>query len=55
MTEDKIQIRLAKDKDAERIAILCEQLEYSTTLQQIEQRLVKIQDNKSHVVYVALL
>ncbi|QIR35960.1 GNAT family N-acetyltransferase [Tolypothrix sp. PCC 7910] len=55
MTEDKIQIRLAKDKDAERIAILCEQLEYSTTLQQIEQRLVKIQDNKSHVIYVATL
>ncbi|BAY89935.1 MULTISPECIES: GNAT family N-acetyltransferase [unclassified Tolypothrix] len=55
MTEDTIQIRLAKDKDVERIAILCEQLGYSTTPQQIEQRLVKIQDNKSHVVYVATL
>lgn len=55
MTTDKIQIRLAEGKDAERIAVLCDQLGYSATSQQIEQRLVQIQDNKSHVVYVATL
>ncbi|MDZ8053802.1 MAG: GNAT family N-acetyltransferase [Aulosira sp. ZfuVER01] len=55
MTKDKIQIRLAEAKDAERIAILCEQLGYFATPQQIEQRLVQIQNNKSHVIYVATL
>ncbi|MBD2567932.1 GNAT family N-acetyltransferase [Anabaena lutea] len=46
-------IRQAKIKDAEQIAILCEQLGYSATKEQIEQRLNKIQNNSSHVIYVA--
>ncbi|WP_339378738.1 hypothetical protein [Calothrix sp. NIES-2100] len=41
MTTDKIQIRLAEGKDAERIAVLCDQLGYSATSQQIKQRLVQ--------------
>ncbi|WP_413172421.1 GNAT family N-acetyltransferase [Anabaena azotica] len=48
-------IRQAKIKDSERIAILCEQLGYSATKEQIEQRLEKIQNNNSHIIYVATL
>ncbi|MDZ7968540.1 MAG: GNAT family N-acetyltransferase [Nostoc sp. DedSLP03] len=49
----KIKIRQAGIKDVVRIAILCEQLEYSVTNQQIEQRLTKIKNNDAHIVYVA--
>ncbi|OUL20800.1 GNAT family N-acetyltransferase [Nostoc sp. 106C] len=55
MNNKQIKIRLAQGKDAEKIALLCVQLGYSATSQQIEQRLVQIQDNNSHVVYVATL
>ncbi|MDZ7959217.1 MAG: GNAT family N-acetyltransferase [Aulosira sp. DedQUE10] len=55
MNNEQIIIRLAEGKDAARIAVLCEQLGYSAMAQQIEQRLVRIQDKKSHVVYVATL
>lgn len=47
-------LRQAEIKDAERIAILCEQLGYSATKEQIEERLNKIQNNKSHIIYVAV-
>ncbi|MEH2093008.1 hypothetical protein [Nostoc sp.] len=50
-----IKIRQAEIKDVERIASLCEQLEYSVTNQQIEQRLTKIKNNDDHIVYVATL
>ena len=50
---DKIKIRQAEIKDVEKIASLCEQLEYSVTNQQIEQRLTKIKNNDAHIVYVA--
>ncbi|MHC5727979.1 MAG: GNAT family N-acetyltransferase, partial [Nostoc sp.] len=50
---EKIKIRQAEIKDVERIASLCEQLEYSVTNQQIEQRLTKIKNNDAHIVYVA--
>ncbi|QSV61870.1 MAG: GNAT family N-acetyltransferase [Dolichospermum sp. DL01] len=46
-------IRKAEIKDAARIAILCEQLGYSATKEQIEERLSKIQNNNSHIIYVA--
>ncbi|NMG08424.1 GNAT family N-acetyltransferase [Brasilonema sp. UFV-L1] len=49
------KVRLAKSKDAERIAILCEQLGYSATQQQIQERLAHIEQNEAHVVYVATL
>lgn len=52
---ETIKIRQAEIKDVERIASLCEQLEYSVTNQQIEQRLAKIQNNDAHIVYVATL
>ncbi|MEH2114184.1 GNAT family N-acetyltransferase [Nostoc sp.] len=52
---DLIKIRQAEIKDVERIASLCEQLEYSVTNQQIEQRLTKIKNNNAHIVYVATL
>ncbi|MEH2364446.1 GNAT family N-acetyltransferase [Nostoc sp.] len=51
----EIKIRQATIKDVERIASLCEQLEYSVTNQQIEQRLSKIKNNDAHIVYVATL
>ncbi|MEH1813917.1 MAG: GNAT family N-acetyltransferase [Nostoc sp.] len=50
---EKIKIRQAEIKDVERIASLCEQLEYSVTNQQVEQRLSKIKNNDAHIVYVA--
>lgn len=52
---EKIKIRQVEIKDVERIASLCEQLEYSVTNQQIELRLTKIKNNDTHIVYVATL
>ncbi|MEH2278112.1 MAG: GNAT family N-acetyltransferase [Nostoc sp.] len=52
---EKIKIRQAGIKNVERIASLCEQLEYSVTNQQIEQRLTKIKNNDAHIVYVVTL
>ena len=50
---ENLQITQAKIKYSERIAILCEQLGYSATKEQIEERLSKIQNNNSHIIYVA--
>ncbi|WP_375476064.1 GNAT family N-acetyltransferase [uncultured Nostoc sp.] len=55
IVNEKIEIRQAEIKDVERIAVLCKQLEYSVTNQQIEQRLTKIKNNDAHIVYVATL
>ena len=55
MNNKQIKIRLAESKDVDRIAVLGEQLGYPATPQQIEQRLVQIQGNKSHIIYVATL
>ncbi|MFN6499642.1 MAG: GNAT family N-acetyltransferase [Nostoc sp. DedQUE01] len=49
----QFKIRESQIQDAEQIAILCDQLNYSATKTQIEQRLVQIQNNNSHIVYVA--
>ncbi|QLE57923.1 GNAT family N-acetyltransferase [Nostoc sp. TCL26-01] len=51
----QIKIRQADIRDAQRITNLCEQLGYSVTNQQTEQRLTKIQNNDAHIVYVATL
>ncbi|MBD2452074.1 GNAT family N-acetyltransferase [Nostoc sp. FACHB-152] len=51
----QIKIKKAETKDAERIAILGEQLGYSLTTQQVEQRLDKVKNNYDHVIYVATL
>jgi GNAT superfamily N-acetyltransferase len=53
--DQEIKIRQAEIKDAERIAILGENLGYAVTNQQVEQRLTKIQNNDAHIVYVATL
>ena len=55
IVDEKIKIRQAEIKDVQRIAVLCEQLEYSVTNQQIKQRLSKIKNNDAHIVYVATL
>ncbi|MCG6134627.1 MAG: GNAT family N-acetyltransferase [Nostoc sp. LLA-1] len=52
---ETIKIRQAEMKDVERIVSLCEQLEYSVTNKQIEQRLAKILNSDAHIVYVATL
>lgn len=52
---ERFKVRQAEIKDAQRIAILCEQLEYTVTQQQVEQRLSKIQNDGSHIAYVATL
>ena len=46
-------IRQGELKDAERIAILAEQLGYPVTSQQVKQRLAKIKTNDAHALYVA--
>lgn len=53
MIQNRVKIRPAEIKDAEQIAILCEQLGYFATQQQIQQRLSQIQYNQAHVIYVA--
>jgi GNAT superfamily N-acetyltransferase len=52
---NQVKIRQAEIKDAERIAILCEQLGYFATQEQIKQRLGKILNNDSYIFYVAIL
>jgi len=51
----ELKIRQAEIKDAQKIAILSEQLGYSLTNQQVKQRLAKIQSNDAHIFYVATL
>ncbi|GBE92446.1 GNAT family N-acetyltransferase [Nostoc cycadae] len=51
----QIKIKKAEIKDAEQIAILGEQLGYSLTSQQVEQRLDKVKNNYDHVIYVTTL
>ncbi|GEM_PF-99195 len=50
-----VKIRPAQRKDAERIAILCEQLGYTATPPQVQERLAHIQHNEAHIVYVAVI
>ncbi|MBD2516188.1 GNAT family N-acetyltransferase [Nostoc sp. FACHB-973] len=52
-TDVQVKIRQSKIQDAEQIAILSEQLNYPATKTQIEQRLLQIENNNSHIVYVA--
>ncbi len=52
---NQVLIRKAEIKDAERIAILADQLGYIVTSQQAQERIDKIQNNYSHVLYVATL
>lgn len=52
---DEIIIRSACDRDAERMACLCEQLGYDVTRSQIQKRFDKLQSSEHHAVYVATL
>ncbi len=52
---NQVLIRTAEIKDAERIAILANQLGYSVTNQQAKERIHKIQNNDNHVLYIATL
>ncbi len=52
---NQVKIRQAEIKDSERITILCEQLGYPATQEQIKQRLGKIQNNDFYILYVATL
>lgn len=46
-------IRIATLEDAERLSLLCQQLGYSASPQQMEQRLQQIISHPEHAVYVA--
>jgi GNAT superfamily N-acetyltransferase len=48
-------IRLACAGDAERIAVLCQQLGYPASQEEVQRRLSQIQQDKQHAVYVAEL
>jgi len=48
-------IRLASPGDAKRIAVLCHQLGYPTTQEEVQRRLNQIQQEEGHAVYVAEL
>ena len=50
-----ITIRLACLEDAEKISILCEQLGYSASEEDIKNRLLPLQEDDSHIIYVATL
>ena len=52
---DQVTIRPATTDDSPRLAVLCGQLWYSTTEDQVEQRLQQIQTDGQHCVYVAEL
>lgn len=46
-------VRLARAGDAERIAVLCQQLGYPASQEQVQRRLDQIQQNGGHALYVA--
>ncbi|WP_027340695.1 GNAT family N-acetyltransferase [Halonatronum saccharophilum] len=48
-------VRNAEEKDLKYLAVLCEQLGYSTNFQELESRLKKILKDDEHVIYVAEL
>lgn len=50
---NQIIIRFAEIGDSGRIALLCSQLGYPTSEAAVKKRLLQIQQNKSHAVYVA--
>lgn len=51
--EDHVRIRTARTEDAREVAALCDQLEYPSTPQQIQQRLRQLENDSHHAVYVA--
>jgi GNAT superfamily N-acetyltransferase len=53
--DNQVAIRLANVRDSERIAILCQQLGYPASQEEVRRRLNQIQQNERHAVYVAEL
>jgi GNAT superfamily N-acetyltransferase len=53
--DNQAAVRLARAEDAERIAVLCQQLGYPASQEEVQRRLNRIQRDKQHVVYVAKL
>ena len=49
----KVSIRLASTRDAERISALCLQLGYPASQEEVEQRLHRVQQEDEHAVYGA--
>jgi GNAT superfamily N-acetyltransferase len=54
-SKHSITVRFAQRNDAERIAVLCHELGYPNSHEEVEQRIQQILKNNQHVVYVALL
>jgi GNAT superfamily N-acetyltransferase len=52
-SSNQATVRLARAGDAERIAVLCQQLGYPASQEQVQRRLHQIQQDESHAVYVA--
>ena len=50
---NQVTIRLASAGDAGRITVLCQQLGYPASQEQVQRRLHQIQQDESHAVYVA--
>jgi GNAT superfamily N-acetyltransferase len=48
-----ITIRKAQNQDAERMAVLCQQLDYQASPQAVLTRLQQMQQDQQHVIYVA--
>ncbi len=46
-------VRRAQDPDVERLAVLCEQLGYSVTVDAVRARLARLAANPEHAVFVA--
>ena len=51
----QVRIRPAKADDSPRLAVLCTQLWYPSSVEQVEQRLEQIQKDAQHCVYAAEL
>lgn len=49
----QVTIRLASAEDAGRIAVLCQQLGYPASQEQVRQRLGQIQQDEDHAVFIA--
>jgi GNAT superfamily N-acetyltransferase len=51
----RLAVRLASGRDAERMAVLCQQLGYPASQEEVQRRLGQIQRDGHHAVYVAEL
>lgn len=49
----EVEIRAASPMDVQKIAVLCEQLGYQSTLDDVRPRLMNVLKDDSHIIYVA--